>query len=186
MFREIPVFSADPESGWGYSEETKPMLETSFGYEPWDDQHHLSLSQTKGEHDGRWIFANANNTPRVARISTETFRTEEILEIPNSSGNHSSPFITENSEYIVAGTLSPIRSMTRAPSRCADPTPTRRTSRARFSMISVAPDTGRMKVAFQVLLPGITSTSPAPARASHTAGCSSPAITANSPTPCSK
>jgi hypothetical protein len=29
------------------------------------------LSQTKGEHDGRWIFANANNTPRVARISFE-------------------------------------------------------------------------------------------------------------------
>ena len=104
LFREIPVFSADPESGWGYSEETKPMLQTSNGYEPWDDQHHLALSQTKGEHDGRWVFANANNTPRVARISTETFRTEEILEIPNSSGNHSSPFITENSEYIVAGT----------------------------------------------------------------------------------
>ncbi len=104
LFREIPVFSADPEAGWGFSEETRAMLETSQGYEPWDDQHHLALSQTKGEHDGRWVFANANNTPRVARISTETFRTEEILEIPNSSGNHSSPFITENSEYIVAGT----------------------------------------------------------------------------------
>ena len=28
----------------------------------------------------------------------------EILEIPNSAGNHASPFITENSEYIVAAT----------------------------------------------------------------------------------
>ncbi len=98
LFRQIPVFSQHPESGWGYSEETKPMLETSYGYQSWDDQHHVALSQTKGEHDGRWIFANANNTPRIARISFETFRTEEIIEIPNSSGNHSSPFITENSE----------------------------------------------------------------------------------------
>ena len=99
-FRQIPVFSQHPESGYGYSEETKPMLETSFGYQPWDDQHHVSISQTKGEHDGRWIFANANNTPRVARISLETFRTEEILEVPNSSGNHSSPFITETATKI--------------------------------------------------------------------------------------
>ena len=41
-------------------------------------------------------------TPPVARISLKTFKTEEILELPNSGGNHSSPFITENSEYIVA------------------------------------------------------------------------------------
>jgi nitrous-oxide reductase len=155
MFREIPVFSVDPESGWGYSEETKPMLETSFGFQSWDDQHHLSLSQTKGEHDGRWIFANANNTPRVARISLKTFRTEEILEIPNSSGNHSSPFITENSEYIVAGT----RFSYPLDDEGSDPDVPINTYKENFkstlSMISVAPDTGRMKVAFQVLLPGI-------------------------------
>ena len=40
----------------------------------------------------------------VARVSFKSFRTEEILEIPNSGGNHSSPFITENTEYVVAGT----------------------------------------------------------------------------------
>ena len=28
LFRIIPVFSQTPESGWGYSEETKPMLNT--------------------------------------------------------------------------------------------------------------------------------------------------------------
>ena len=33
MFKEIPVFSQFPTSGYGYSEETKPMLETSFGFE---------------------------------------------------------------------------------------------------------------------------------------------------------
>ena len=29
LLRVIPVFSVDPEKGWGYSEETKPMLNTS-------------------------------------------------------------------------------------------------------------------------------------------------------------
>ena len=104
LLRVIPVFSVDPEKGYGYSEETKPMLNTSHGFVPWDDLHHTELSQTNGEIDGRWIFANGNNTPRIARVDLSTFRTNEIIEIPNSAGNHSSPFITENTEYVVAGT----------------------------------------------------------------------------------
>jgi nitrous-oxide reductase len=46
MFKEIPVFSQFPTSGYGYSEETKPMLNTSFGFVPWDDLHHPDISQT--------------------------------------------------------------------------------------------------------------------------------------------
>ncbi|MEP5610790.1 MAG: nitrous oxide reductase, partial [Cyclobacteriaceae bacterium] len=104
LFKVIPVFSVDGEKAYGFSEETKPMLETSFGTVPWDDSHHPDLSQTNGEIDGRWCFINANNTPRIARISLSTFETEEIIELPNSAGNHSSSFVTENSEYVVAGT----------------------------------------------------------------------------------
>ena len=155
LFREIPVFAADPEAGWGYSEESKPMLETSHGSIPWDDQHHLALSQTKGEHDGRWIFANANNTPRVARISFETFRTEEILEIPNSSGNHSSPFITENSEYIIAGTRFAYPLDDEGSNPDVPIASFKENFKSTVSMISIAPETGKMKIAFQILLPGI-------------------------------
>src|SRR5215471_10930601 len=104
LLRVIPVFSVDPEKGWGYSEETKPMLNTSQGFIPWDDLHHVELSQTNGEIDGRWVFVNGNNTPRIARIDLKTFRAVEVIEIPNSAGNHSSPFITENTEYVIAGT----------------------------------------------------------------------------------
>src|ERR1035437_10415488 len=104
LLRVMPVFSVDPEKGYGFSEETKPMLNTSHGFVPWDDLHHVQVSKTNGEYDGRWVFGNANNTPRVARIDLKTFRTAEIIEIPNSAGNHSSPFITENTEYVVAGT----------------------------------------------------------------------------------
>ena len=73
LLKVVPIFSVNPENGYGFSEETKPMLETSHGFIPWDDQHHLELSQTNGEQDGRWIFANANNTPRVARVNLKTF-----------------------------------------------------------------------------------------------------------------
>lgn len=93
LLRVIPVFSQDPEKGYGYNEETKPMFETSFGFVPWDDAHHPELSQTDGVPDGRWIFINGNNTPRVARIDLATFETVEIIEIPNSGGNHSSPVV---------------------------------------------------------------------------------------------
>ena len=50
LLKVIPVFSQDPQEGYGYSEETKGMLNTSHGFIPWDDLHHISLSMTNGEH----------------------------------------------------------------------------------------------------------------------------------------
>ena len=69
MFKEIPVFSQFPTNGYGYSEETKPMFNTSYGFVPWDDAHHPDISQTNGELDGRWVFINGNNTPQIGRAS---------------------------------------------------------------------------------------------------------------------
>ena len=153
LLKIVPIFSVFPENGYGYSEETKPMLNTSHGFVPWDDQHHLELSQTNGEIDGRWIFANANNTPRIARVDLTTFKTAEILELPNSAGNHSSPFITENTEYVVAGTRFavpmdnqngdvPINSY-------------RKNFKASISFIAVDKNTGNMKIAWQLRVPPV-------------------------------
>ncbi|MEO7316088.1 MAG: Sec-dependent nitrous-oxide reductase [Ginsengibacter sp.] len=153
LLRVIPVFSVDPEKGWGYSEETKPMLNTSHGEIPWGDQHHLALSQTNGEYDGRWLFANENNTPRVARIDLTTFTTAEILEIPNSAGNHSSPFITENSEYVVAGTRFSVPMDYENGDVPIDSY--KKNFKGTISFLSVEPKTGAMDVAFQLLLPGM-------------------------------
>lgn len=153
LFRVIPVFSVDPEKGYGYSEETKPMLNTSHGMVPWDDLHHISLSVTDGIHDGRWVFGNGNNTPRIARIDLKTFRTAEIIEIPNSGGNHSSPFITENSEYVVAGTRF---SIPMDNTNGDIPINTyKQNFKGTVSFIKVDPSTGRMNIAFQILLPGV-------------------------------
>ena len=150
MFKEIPVFSQFPTSGYGYSEETKPMLETSFGFVPWDDSHHPDISQTKGELDGRWIFINGNNTPRIARISLSTFETEEIIELPNSAGNHSSSFVTENTEYVVAGT----RFSVPIPQRDMPINEYKGNFKGSLSFISVDPNNGHMDLKFQILMPG--------------------------------
>lgn len=150
MFKEIPVFSQFPTSGYGYSEETKPMLNTSFGFVPWDDSHHPDISQTNGELDGRWIFINGNNTPRIARVSLSTFETEEIIELPNSAGNHSSSFVTENSEYVVAGT----RFSVPIPQRDMPINEYKGNFKGSLSFVSVAPDNGRMNLEFQIIMPG--------------------------------
>ncbi len=153
LLRVIPVFSVDPEKGWGYSEETKPMLNTSHGMVPWDDLHHVQLSKTNGEYDGKWVFGNANNTPRVARIDLTTFRTQEIIELPNSGGNHSSPFITENTEYVVAGTRFSV------PPDDANGDVAIDTYKENFkgtlSFISVGKEDGKMDIAFQIQCPGV-------------------------------
>jgi len=153
LLRIIPVFSTSPESGYGFSEESKPMLQTSAGYVPWDDLHHMELSQTNGEVDGRWLFGNGNNSPRVARIDLTSFRTAEIIELPNSGGNHSSPFITENTEYVVAGTRF---SVPIGDNRDVPISTFKDNFKGTISFISVDPNNGNMKIAFQLLLPGVS------------------------------
>ncbi len=151
LFRVIPVFSVDPEKGYGFNEETKPMLNTTHGFIPWDDAHHPNLSQTNGETDGRWIFINGNNTPRIARIDLTTFETAEIIEIPNSGGNHSSPYLTMNTEYLVAGT----RFSVPIPQKDVPINSYGENFKAALSFVKVDKETGHMNIAFQVLMPGI-------------------------------
>jgi nitrous-oxide reductase len=149
LLKTIPVFSQHAENGWGYAEETKAMLQTSYGFIPWDDSHHPELSQTGAVHDGRWLFINGNNTPRVARIDLATFETNEILEIPNAAGNHASPFITQNSEYVVAST----RFSVPIPQRDMPISEYKGNFQGTISFVR-ADRPGEMDVAFQVLVPG--------------------------------
>ncbi len=150
MLRDIPVFSQYPEKGYGYNEQTKAMLNTSYGAQAWDDAHHPELSMTDGVPDGRWLFINGNNTPRIARIDLATMETKEILEIPNSAGNHASPLVTQNTEYTVAAT------------RFSVPTPQEDVSiqdyKSKFkgllSFVKVDPTTGHMALSFQIEMPG--------------------------------
>lgn len=150
LLKVIPVFSQDPEKGYGYNEETKPLLMTSYGMIPWDDSHHPDLSQTNGEIDGRWIFMNGNNTPRIARIDLEEFETVETIELPHSAGNHSSSFVTENTEYVVANT----RFAVPIPQKDMPINEAKGNFKASMSFLAVDQETGEMDLSFQILMPG--------------------------------
>jgi len=149
-FKTISVFSQNPETGYGYSEETKSMLMTSYGFIPWDDAHHPEFSMTDGVPDGRFLFINANNTPRVAKIDLKTFETTEIIEIPNSAGNHASPFVTENTEYIVASTRFSIP----VPNADVSISSYKENFKGTISFIALDPKTEKMNLAFQIVVPG--------------------------------
>jgi nitrous-oxide reductase len=148
LLQQIPVFSQYPEKGYGYNEETKAMLNTSYGFIPWDDAHHPQLSITDGKADGRWLFINGNNTPRIARLDLTRFETDEIIEIPNSAGGHGSPYLTENSEYAVSAT------------RFAVPEPQQDMSirdgkfGGMLTFVKIDPKSGHMSLAYQIHVPG--------------------------------
>lgn len=149
-FRNIPVFSQWAENGYGYTEETKPMLNTTYGFVPWDDAHHLEISQTNGELDGRWLFVNGNNTPRIARIDLRTFETVEILEVPHVAGNHASPFMTMNTEYVVSAT----RFSVPVPQKDMPIADYKGNFKGMLNFVAVDPESGEMSVDFQILMPG--------------------------------
>ncbi|PRY03379.1 nitrous oxide reductase apoprotein [Pontibacter ummariensis] len=156
QLKVIPVFSQNPENGYGYNEETKAMLNTSFGFVPWDDLHHPKLSRTDGMTDGRWLFVNANNTPRVARLDLKTFETAEILEIPNSAGNHCSPYPTNDNEYVLAGTRFSVPINVEGDGKYEDVNfdEYKDKFRGSISFIKVDKEHGDMELDFQILVPG--------------------------------
>jgi nitrous-oxide reductase len=150
LLKVIPVFSQNPENGYGYNDESKEMLQTTFGAIPWDDSHHPELSQTDGVPDGRWLFINANNTPRVARIDLTRFETDEILQIPNAAGGHASPFTTPNTKYIVSATRF---SVPIGAKRDVPISSYKENFKGTLSFIT-ADQPGKMDIAFQILMPG--------------------------------
>jgi len=143
----IPVFTPYPATGYGFDKESKEML---GGY-TWGDAHHPSLSETDGNYDGRWLFISDNANNRMARIDLHDFKTKQILgPIPNVSGNHCSSFVTENTEYVLAG------------SRFSIPLPKGTYESIKdyatkykgvVAGIAVDPKTGTMSLGWQVLMP---------------------------------
>ncbi len=143
----IPVFAPYPGTGYGFDEETKAML----GEFTWGDVHHPGLSQTDSLYDGRWLFVNDNANNRVARIDLRDFKTHQILgPIPNSSGNHGSSFVTENTEYILVATRF---SVPLPKGRWADPKDYEKEFNGMVSGIKVDQTSGEMSVGWQILTP---------------------------------
>ncbi len=105
LLAEIPVF--EPGARWGW-DTTNPVVRKLLT-NPWTgevvtrgDTHHPSISRTNGVYDGRWIFINDKMYARVARIDLTTFRTKQIIWIPNVKGGMHGAHISPNSDLIVA------------------------------------------------------------------------------------
>lgn len=143
----IPVFAPYPGTGYGFDKDTKAML----GGFTWGDAHHPALSETGGDYDGRWLFINDNANNRFARIDLRDFKTKQILgPIPNLSGFHGGPYVTQDTEYAWAA------------SRFSVPIPKGTYAdvseyKDKFHGVAVAvaiePKTGTMSLAWEVLLP---------------------------------
>ncbi|ACB75087.1 Sec-dependent nitrous-oxide reductase [Opitutus terrae] len=143
----IPVFTPSPGTGYGFDEETKKML---GGY-TWGDVHHPGLSQTDGKYDGRWLFVNDNANNRIARVDLRDFKTKQILgPIPNSSGNHGSSFVTENTENVLVATRF---SVPLPKGRYAELNDYEKEFNGMVSGIKVDPQSGEMSVGWQILTP---------------------------------
>jgi nitrous-oxide reductase len=145
LIRIIPVFAADVAVGWGIDEESKEIM---GGY-IWGDAHHPALSETDGDYDGRWLFINDTANGRIARINLKRFYTEEIITLPNVGGNHASPFVTPNTEYVVGATRFSIP----VPNRDVPVESYKDNFMGMIAFVSVDKDTGKMENAFQILMP---------------------------------
>ena len=141
----IPVYSPYPATGYGFDDDSKKML----GDLTWGDAHHPALSETKGDYDGRWLFINEMNG-RIARIDLRDFKTKQILgPVPNLHGNHSSSFVTPNTEYAMMAT------------RFSRPVPNRPLGIDRYASeykgiiagVKIDPTSGEMSLGWQILMP---------------------------------
>jgi nitrous-oxide reductase len=143
----IPVFAKYPATGYGYDEQSRQML----GDYSWGDVHHPGLSQTDGKYDGRWLFVNDNANNRVARVDLRDFKTRQIFgPIPNSSGNHGSSFVTENSEYVLVATRF---SVPLPKGRYVEPSKYESEFSGMVSGLKVDPANGTLSVGWQILTP---------------------------------
>jgi nitrous-oxide reductase len=143
----IPVFTPYPATGYGFDKESKEML----GGFTWGDAHHPSISETKGDYDGRWLFISDNANNRMARIDLRDFKTKQIFgPIPNVSGNHCSSFVTPNTEYVLAGSRFsiPLPRGTYAPLEQYATT-----YKGIVAGIAVDPKSGTMSLGWEILMP---------------------------------
>ncbi len=100
QIRIVPVFSQDSATGYGFDDASKKMM---GGY-TWGDFHHPAISETAGDYDGQFLFANDVANNRIAAVDLSLFHTTDILKMPNMGGPHAAVFVTPNTEYIVAPT----------------------------------------------------------------------------------
>ena len=104
ILKYIGVFTPEPWQGYGFDNESKAVLaqgnidgkQINFG-----DTHHPAISETDGVYDGKYLFINDKNNPRIAVIDLHDFETKQIVVNPIMKSDHGGPFVTPNTDYIL-------------------------------------------------------------------------------------
>jgi nitrous-oxide reductase len=106
LLKLIAVFTPEPWQGFGFSDDTKALLEQGKVDDKlvtWADTHHPGLSETNGEYDGQFLFINDKAHARMAVIDLRDFETKQIVKNPHIMSNHGGAFVTPNTDYILDG-----------------------------------------------------------------------------------
>lgn len=105
LLKVIGVFTPEPWQGWGFSDETKEILQSGNGGKEltWGDTHHPALSETGGDYDGEFLFINDKANARVAVIDLKDFETKQIIKNPLSLSDHGGTFVTPNTDWVIEG-----------------------------------------------------------------------------------
>ncbi len=104
ILKYVAVFTPEPWQGYGFDDESKAVLaqgrvngkDILFG-----DTHHPAISETNGEYDGRWLFINDKNNPRLAVVDLHDFETKQIVVNPIMKSEHGGAFVTPNTDYVI-------------------------------------------------------------------------------------
>jgi nitrous-oxide reductase len=104
LLAEIPAFTVDPAWGWTPEDPAiKKMLTNPWTGELaiYGDTHHTILSKTNGVYDGKWLFINDKLHPRLARIDLRTFRTAQVIWVPNIGGGIHGHHVSPNTDLVI-------------------------------------------------------------------------------------
>ncbi len=106
LLKVIGVFTPEPWQGWGYSDETRAVLDGAKveGRDiTWADTHHPALSETGGDYDGEFVFINDKAHARIAVVDLRDFETKQLVKNPIALSDHGGTFVTPNTEWVIEG-----------------------------------------------------------------------------------
>ncbi len=110
LVKYTPTSTRQPYIGYGYSAETRKLMETGFidGAEIlWGDTHHPGFSETDGDYDGKWAVVNDKANPRLFVVDLRDWELKQVVINPLFRSDHGGCFFTPNSDYILEASQYP-------------------------------------------------------------------------------